>query len=197
MLPGTYTQGFPVSGPLPGGGSLLIEGDPVTPANVVLQTAGDGIDINAGAVVALSGITFLCTGRAIAAFDGGTASLAGALVFGAGGTHLAADNGTIERAASYTISGAAGSHLSAANRGVIKAATAITVTVTGTPAFSTYFAIANDGKIAESGVVTYVGSGTGIKANANLNGVIDTAGAGGANFPGSSAPTTSTGGQIN
>lgn len=73
--------------------------------------------------------------------------------------------------------------------------TSRTITLTGTPAFSTAFAQADQvGNILMNGD-TFTGSATGKRYNAVMNGVIQT-GAGGANaLPGSVAGTTATGGQ--
>lgn len=71
------------------------------------------------------------------------------------------------------------------------------MTVSGTPAFSLAFAyIANLG-VAFIDNNGYSGSATGARFNANNNGVIFTAGQGASYLPGSTAGSTSTGGQYN
>lgn len=69
-----------------------------------------------------------------------------------------------------------------------------TVTVTGTPAFSTGFAqAAYTGQIMST--TTFSGSATGPRYSVTMNGVIDTFGGGASYFPGNSAGSTATGGQ--
>lgn len=66
-------------------------------------------------------------------------------------------------------------------------------TCTGTPAYSTAFASAEDATIVASGTVT--GSATGSRYSATKNGIIDTAGGGASYLPGNSAGSTATQGQ--
>ena len=94
----------------------------------------------------------------------------------------------------YTISGGASYHYYV-DVGIIAGnGNAVTVTITGTPAFSGSFALAiNLGLIAPS--YTFSGSATGVRYLVTSNAVINTAGAGANYFPGNSAGSASTGGQ--
>lgn len=117
-------------------------------------------------------------------------------IFGAmaSSQHLFAQNGArIVAAGPYTINGNAIYHAAAQYDGKVFL-DGNTVTLNGTPAFSTAFAYAAQGTISAQSV-TFSGSATGVRYNAILNGVINTAGGGASYLPGSSAGTTSTGGQ--
>lgn len=116
--------------------------------------------------------------------------------FGAAGgaNHVIASAGAlVDAAGAYTISGGGYSHISAydcANARI----SGISVTISGTPAFTGAFAVS--GRVASllAVSVTFSGAATGKRYMAEVNGVITTLG--GATFlPGDTAGTTSTGGQ--
>jgi len=117
----------------------------------------------------------------------------------AGGSHIAAfDGALICLVDNYTISGGAVHHLHA-SAGIIarREAATITVTLTGTPAFSTSFAGAFSNAtilMASSGTI-FSGSATGPRYRAEYNAVINTFGGGTSYLPGNSAGTTLAGGQ--
>lgn len=69
-----------------------------------------------------------------------------------------------------------------------------TTTLTGTPAFSGAFAAAYNGACIKGQSVTYTGAATGRRYDVQLNGVVNTNGAGANYFPGSTAGSTATGG---
>jgi hypothetical protein len=105
----------------------------------------------------------------------------------------------------YSISGSSTVHIGAFNGGTIylfdpsNPQITNTITLTGTPAFSTAFAEADDraGIISASSNVTFSGSATGPRYLAVANGSIETFGAGSTYFPGNSAGSVSTGGVYN
>lgn len=94
----------------------------------------------------------------------------------------------------YTISGGGTIHYAALHGGFIQA-DFITVTLTGTPAFSLAFAYASDRSGVEAAGTTFSGSATGIRYNSNGVSFINSFGGGANFFPGNSAGSTSTGGQ--
>jgi hypothetical protein len=126
----------------------------------------------------------------------GTVTVDGAMEYGAvTAGHLLADSfANISVTANYTISGGGLMHLQASNGGYIVPGVGLTVTLTGTPAFSSAFAGAVTGNIGTA-ANTYSGSATGSRYSATLNGVINTNGGGATYFPGNSAGSTATGGQ--
>jgi hypothetical protein len=72
----------------------------------------------------------------------------------------------------------------------------VTVTLTGTPAFSTAYACSQyTSTIVMTTPMAFSGSATGPRYVAILNGVINVAGGGANFFPGNSAGSVSTGGQ--
>lgn len=72
----------------------------------------------------------------------------------------------------------------------------ITVTLSGTPAFSVAFATASRAGVVQVNANTYSGSATGTRYAASTNGVIFTNTGGSATYlPGNGAGTTATGGQ--
>lgn len=70
-----------------------------------------------------------------------------------------------------------------------------TVTISGTPAFGSAFAFAWRTGTVDAYNNTYSGAATGVRYNANMNGVIVVGGAGATYLPGNSAGSTATGGQ--
>ncbi|MBD9395132.1 hypothetical protein [Acidovorax sp. ACV01] len=100
----------------------------------------------------------------------------------------------IASSTSYTIAGGGGYHFQAANGGSITA-NASTVTVTGTPAFSSAFASAANGSMLICASTTFSGSATGKRYDVTMNALIQTAGAGATFFPGNASGTTATGGE--
>jgi len=100
----------------------------------------------------------------------------------------AAPGSFLSMIANYTISGGSIYHLNAQFGAYIRA-TGITVTLTGTPAFSIAYANASNmgGMLASS--CTFSGAATGPRYNALQGGGINTGGGGASYFPGSTAGT--------
>jgi copper chaperone CopZ len=101
--------------------------------------------------------------------------------------------GRIVCSGNYSISAGATSHVAAVNGNV--RIQNVTVTLTGTPAFSTCYAIIWMNSLALLNGCTFSGSATGSRYDAYANGVIYTAGAGATYLPGDSGGTASAGGQ--
>lgn len=102
--------------------------------------------------------------------------------------------------ASYTISGSAGSHYYAELGGLIYVTGGLTVTLSGTPAFSSAFAnVHNGGKLRFPSASSFSGSATGTRCSVTMNGIITGTGtaANGSFFPGNAAGSAATGGQFN
>ena len=68
------------------------------------------------------------------------------------------------------------------------------VTLTGTPAFTSYYAYATKLSYHDYSGTTFVGSATGVRALVDLNSCINTNGGGATFLPGNSAVVTATGG---
>lgn len=98
----------------------------------------------------------------------------------------------------YKISGSAPAHIQTYGTGAFinyRFNGAMTVTLTGTPAFSTAYAVAAGGYLEQdSSLISFSGSATGSRYAATNNGTIYTAGAGATFLPGNAGGSTSAGG---
>lgn len=194
---GTYTAPTVLSQPFVGGGvtNVIVKGNTGTPSNVLINTT------TGSAFTALyPGSGFLVQDLKIT--TSGSTSYAGLsatdnseiqftnIVFGAiSGPQITANNGGIVRCnGNYTINGAAPSHINCKTNGIFLCISE-TVTITGTPAFSTAFAIAADGAQLDVEGNTYSGSATGTRFAVSNNAVINTNGAGATYLPGNGAGT--------
>lgn len=180
-----------------GGGRLILQGNTGTPANCVISTT------SADAVTA-SGVTgrYLVRGLKLVT----TTSGSGLVVSGAGAdlsyesmdfgacvsNQIDADFGCkVVASGNYNITAAAARHISAQRDAMVNISSR-TLTITGTPAFSTAFAAATRLAYVQASGCTFSGSATGVRYSVTLNSVMDT---GGATLPGDSAGSTATGGQ--
>jgi hypothetical protein len=193
---GTYTGGLLTSIPVIGG-VATITGNAVTPTNVVISTtSSDAINVSNDVKITLSNFKVQTTtsGYGIRAGTGASISFSG-LDFGACvNAHMLASGGAaISATANYTVSGASGNHYYAISGGSINVG-AITVTISGTPAFAP-FARGDRGGLVNSFSTTFSGGTTGSRYSATLNGIVFS-NVGGVNyFPGDAVGTTATGGQ--
>lgn len=176
--------------------SLVIVGDEATPSNVVISSAGSCVSVGAGTRALIKGLKLTSSGG-----YGFIASAGGQLQFSAidfgsvSADHILSQQGSFVQAiGNYAISAGASRHINGAVNGVASVA-GRTVTITGTPAFSTAFAEAGEGGVVRLFSNTYSGSATGPRYSAALNGVIQTFGAGASALPGDAAGSTATGGQ--
>lgn len=197
---GTYTGANTLKKTI-GSGTVIIQGNSGTPANVLISTtsancfsgtsmsstytikdlemrtttSGHGVDIDGAGLVNVSNIR--CGAK------------------GTNGAHLRAiGGGVIKSTSSYTVSGGGGFHLLVGYLGTI-ATTAGTVTYSGTPNFSVANVYADALGYINGAGSTQSGAATGTRYVAQQNGVINTAGGGASFWPGNVAGSTSTGGQ--
>jgi hypothetical protein len=180
-------------------GNLVIQGNNATPANVVISTtsadafSADGItsvwDIK-DLKVQIAGVS----GSGISANNGASVRY-GNINFGACPTaHAFANLGaTITAISNYAVSGAAVFHWYALNASKISA-NGLTVTITGTPAFTAWTQAQGVSAITCYGG-TFSGSATGARYSATGNGYLFTNGAGATYLPGNAAGSTASGGQ--
>jgi len=195
----TFTTGLNAT-VSPVGGNVIIEGDTSTPANTLVSvTSADAIALNcvANLTVQYCELRTTTSGNSIVSGAAGAKVTIGAgMRFGAcAGYQLYALNaGNISGSSNYTISGAAACHSLATLAGTI-ILSSLTVTVSGTPAFSSAFAVASLLGAISAYSITYSGSATGQRYNSSLNAAIQTYGGGASYFPGNSAGATATGGQ--
>lgn len=184
-----------------GSGTVTIIGDESTPGNVIID--GQGI-VSLFSAVAVSYTTYKLKGFKLYSSTSnctfGIRSSKGSNVefqnldFGTGiNQQLRADDGgAISCTGSYSISGGADNHVAGVG-GLIRIQ-AFTITINGTPAFSTAFVTLSYLTMAIMNGITFVGSATGKRYEVTMNGICLCGGS--ANyFPGNSAGSTSTGGQ--
>jgi hypothetical protein len=191
------------SGTLIGGGVLTIDGGAGTitgtgglPALKIEQVANASLG---NTFLNIQNATLTCSGGGAAIqVGGGTVTTGAGVTFGAcpAGQHVFIDStaGRWLPLNNYTISGGAADHCLALAGGLCDTNNAaLTVTLTGTPAFSVCFVNATDG----GGVIayaTYSGAATGTRYCASNNGYIDTNGGGANKLPGNAAGFVNTGG---
>lgn len=196
---GTYTGGILVTRPWTGSGKVFVVGNNGTPANCIISvTNGNAIyAVGTGSIIYVSGVEVrtVTSGYPIYAYEGAEIYMNGAFRIGATAAGfpqvLASTRGAVYIYTNYTVTSGAGYHWQVDN-GVI-AASAITVTLTGTPAYSIAFARSTIGTI-RCYSNTFVGSATGPRYACDYLGGINTAGGGASYLPGNSAGSTSTGG---
>ena len=181
---GTYAAGVTVTQPWVGEGIVYFTGNVASPANCLVNATGDAFLADKGATFDVRGFKVTAGSRGIAAQSSSFISV-GQMDFGAvGGAQIeVGSGGEILLGENYTISGGGDSHLHAGGEGSIFTA-AITVTLTGTPAFVSYFAGAAQGSIIVKNV-TYSGAATGPRFLAHKGGVIESSPAFNPHLPGS------------
>lgn len=195
---GTYT-GANVMRQLIGAGSFVIQGNATTPSNVVISVTSNHCFYNAvgGTTVTVKDMKLSTTtsGSCLIAESGGSILFSN-IDFGAcASAHkYGLVGGTVKAIGNYAISGGALWHELTAVGGFV-ATINRTVSITGTPAFSTAYASSGSSGAVTNYGCTFSGSATGVRYVAQLNGVINTVSGGANYFPGNSAGTTATGGQ--
>lgn len=192
---GTYTTASVAKGVLTGTGSVVIQGNSSTPSNVVLNVSTGAVFTSSyGSVVTLKDMKITGTATyGVLATKRGSINFSG-LDFGSIGVQQlrADDYGNITCIGAYTISGGALIHIEA-NSGNIRIQSN-TITLVGTPSFSSCFVEAIYNGTCYINGNTFSGSAIGKRSSASANGVIIAA-ASDPYIPGSIASTTATGGQ--
>lgn len=200
---GTYSESVGVGMAWVGGGpsSVVIDGNSGTPTNVILTSASSSSALTVtgtgcGLRIQNLKIQNTSTGPAITVGQSANLTMGAGVVFGvAGSAHISGqDNGKFFASNNYTITGAAVNHIVSGINASINT-NSITVTITGTPAFSGSYVDAYDNGTIYALGMTFTGSATGVRYAATGNGVIDTGGGGASYFPGSSGGSVSSGGQ--
>lgn len=196
---GTYTGAVNLRPVLAGTGTVKIEGNTSAMSNVIINptSATCFTGVNAGFEWTLAYMKLTTTTSGNGAYAGpNTRIFFNNIDFGAcpGSAHLRAEQGgLIECKGNYSITGSASYHHVAAPLSEIRITGAYTITLTGTPAFTTY-AYCNFGFLHFSSI-TYSGSATGKRYDVSENGLIKTYGGGASYLPGGTSGTTATGGQ--
>ncbi len=179
---GTYAAGVNLSTAFVGGNVTLV-GDTTTPSNVVISpSSGNCIAVTNKASLTIGGFKLVASaGYGIYAASNAVVSIANKMDFGAcANNHMGAFAAIINVNTDYAISGEAAVHAYAADQGTINDYYR-TVTLTGTPNFSTAFAQVE--RLADVLMFgnTFSGSATGTRYSVSYNAVLFT---GGATLPG-------------
>jgi hypothetical protein len=195
---GTYTAGLSLSEPFTGGGNVILQGNTGSPSSCIIsRTSADAIAVT-NSSLSVEGFKLQTTtaGNGLVAYEEGTVYIAGGMNFGVcAGAQISAQNGGVVRSlSSYSISGNATAHVYFTTGGLFNQQTG-TVTLSGTPNFTTAFAFGTGGGQAVIQGVRFSGSATGLEFNLQANAVINTLGAGASYLPGGTSGTTATGGQ--
>lgn len=197
---GTYTAGVTVSGAWLGSGTVTLQGDTTTPANVIISTtSANCINVRSGGRLTVGGFQLQTTtsGNGIAVDASGIVRVTGKMRFAAmaGYAHMEASRGGswIFLDTDYDITGATTYHFVAADQGYISASgVARTVTITGTPNFSGAFVFSTRLGSVSSVAVTFSGAVTGIRYTGTLLSLVNTFGGGANYFPGNAAGSVAT-----
>ncbi len=170
---GTYNGAILIDGPPVGKGSVLLQGNVATPANVVLNYgSGNTITVQNGSRLNLSSFKVTSGANGILYQLGATGTGTG-LDFGACSTHMAAANGgSFQMVGPYAISAGATIHMWALNNAFVGAGTVAAVTINGTPNFSTAALQATQDGTVLFNAPSVTGSATGPKYNAVSRGSI-------------------------
>lgn len=199
---GTYTTGLNATGQMVGN-TLGTSGVLIVGNSATINVGASLYCFNAsqGARFTVQGFTMQSSGsssNAIQLTDPSSSIVVGTgNTFGAftSGSHMLCTGGQISVQSPYTVSGGASYHLFASNTGAtVGYQSGLTVTVSGTPAFSQQFAASQFLGLINAAGTTFSGSATGTRYLAAINGVINTNGGGASFFPGSVAGSTSSGG---
>ena len=190
LADGTYTTTCTI-GSFVGAGSLVIQGNSVTPANVLCNVTAGCFTMNRAnvtikwlKVASSAGIGFIISDWSQVISVG--------VDFGACAVvHMAITTwSSCTMSGAYTISGASQAHFYLLSCSRVTS-TGLLVTITGTPAITNYVD-ASSAATAYLNTTTYSGSATGTRYNVRQNSILET---GGATLPGNVAGTTATGGQ--
>jgi hypothetical protein len=192
---GTYAENVRLL-PCVGTTVPILRGDNTTPGNVVIAPA-------AGEAVATASQPWILEGFKLTSASIGLHVLGPALLtiknldFGACGSLQMAANlgGAIITSGNYSISGSAPIHMATFSSGSAIYLDGRTITLTGTPNFSSAFAVAERASSIVAVNLTFTGSATGARYFVKSNGVIDTNSGSSTYLPGNSLIAPQTGGQ--
>lgn len=196
---GTYNAGGNIG---PGVGitaasKFVIKGNSTTPGNVIVTvTASDTFAAESGGLVTIKDMELRTTtsGSCLSALTSGHIEFSN-IRFGSAGEHhvLTRTLGKVIAVGNYAIAGGGQCHFRAIS-GTIRTSSR-TITLSGTPSFSSAFSYAEYLGLIDSFGMTFSGSATGKRYDVSTNGVVRTNGAGSTYFPGNANGSTASGGQ--
>lgn len=196
---GTYTGTILNTGPFVGNGTVTINGNSTTPANVVLNATDSSSDVYEGrwgSHIILQNFTSGSCDNVIFCTTNSSVTVGAGMRFGAANRHhmTVQHGGSVYGRSSYTITGGANCHMIAYTGAHIDMS-GLTCTLTGTPNFAGAFAWAPGGRVSAFSN-TYSGAATGVRYVFDNGGTLFVNGAGTSYFPGNTAGfgTSATGG---
>lgn len=198
---GTYVATTTTLKNILGSGSVTIQGNSATPANVIID--GGFIKSTPGTSYTLRDFRIIKSASAatvaISASNYAFISIVN-LIFGSGflTAHMLCElHANIQLSGDYEIESGAQTHILARWLGTVRSAFSGTITVTGTPTFTVAFASADINAFIQiaSNLITISGGATGKRYAVSGNAYINTNGGGEAYLPGSTLGSKSTGGQ--
>jgi hypothetical protein len=173
---GTFTGGVSVTRPWVGCSSVTLQGIDTTGSTIISTTSANAITAQTGGQLSIQNIELRATtsGSSIQCILGGQVIVLGGVRWGAAaGSHNEAFlGGAIYISGTNFITGSALSHVHAYSMGFIEMISG-GVTLSGTPAFSNYFAGVAMGHISIA-AYTFSGAATGWRFLAHKNGQIET-----------------------
>ena len=204
LADGTYNENVILKTAL-GAGHMYLAGNSTTPTNVVINSTSylnaNGVSVcvqtdgNPRWSISDFKITSSAGGAIVALRADNTLVSYSGVNFGTGFTTLivAALAGSIQALGAWVVSGGGYAAIRTTQNGVF--VTAVSCTVTGTPAFTGAFVVSGQGGVVyAAGSASYSGAATGKRYIANDLGFISSNGGGASFYPGNVAGTTATGG---
>lgn len=193
---GTYAGAIELKNLITGAGAVILDGDIGTPSNVHISLTGNCITGNhITGVYTVQGLKLTASGGGIALLNQAGGLLRyGNIEFAAAGYHLFAQNNSMFYSfANYSITGGANAHIHLQTYGKYFQQAAVTITLSGAPAFASNFIYTGYLSQGWFSAATFSGSATGKRYTVETNGIIYSGG-GASFFPGNSAGSTATGG---
>lgn len=188
-----------VTGPWVGSGTVILLGDTTTPANVLINSAGNCITVQKGGRLNVRGLKLTAGSIGLYANSNGTITVDGLMDFGACSSYhaYATTAGSILFTSSWNTTGGAFASLGAQSGGVIDISSRST-TVTNTPAWASAYCSISLNALLIANAYTFSGAATGSRYSASTGGGVFTAsGPTAAYFPGNAAGTATAPGWAN
>jgi hypothetical protein len=171
---GTYTDQILIDRSWSGGGEVVIEGDVTTPSNIILSIT-NALNIKTTLPAPLTFKGFRLTGNSAITQNGVGVLYYESVDFSGGGHHVQANTpgAKVQVIGNYTISAGGVRHYLFTRGAVLFMNNNVTVSLSGTPAFSAAFAVCGDvAVIRYFAGANYSGSATGQRYSVTTNGVI-------------------------
>ncbi|WP_185634050.1 hypothetical protein [Burkholderia stagnalis] len=179
-------------------GAIVFNGNTASPGSVTMTSNNvSGTAFAQGAFFTIQGVTLTSSGGSNSMFAAvGGRIIFNNVIFGSSAqSHIVASGGGSAVATGpYTISGGASNHYSTDTGGLIFVP-GQTVTLSGTPSFSTAFALVRWCAVLAVTSTTFTGSASGARYSVIGNGVVTGTGGSATYLPGSVAGSTASGGQ--